>query len=225
MKRGHYIILAIILVLAAGYIVLRRQGAFLSASNAIGANDARDSTEPTEPSARPANIVWQKVDRASDGFRVEMPADVKEIEVPAYTETGGTEEVNMIFANPDAETTFSVAWEDDPPVARVNHLAPGKTLEMAEVGAMSRTQTDPVNESEDHAQGFPGRDFTARNSGGGVMNSRLILAGSRLYMLVAAFPSAGARRDRDVIRFFNSFTILAASGHVQAGTAAPAKND
>jgi hypothetical protein len=38
------------------------------------------------------------------------------------------------------------------------------------------------------------------------MNSRLISAGPRLYMLTAVFPSAAARRDSDVSRFFNSFT-------------------
>jgi hypothetical protein len=73
-----------------------------------------------------------------------------------------------------------------------------------------------------NAQGFPARDFTAGNAGGGVMNSRLVYAGSRLYMIVAAFPSAGARRDRDVTRFFNSFTILSPSGSPQTGSAEPA---
>jgi hypothetical protein len=36
-----------------------------------------------------------------------------------------------------------------------------------------------VNESTTNTQGFPGREFTARNSGGGVLNSRLIYAARR----------------------------------------------
>jgi hypothetical protein len=152
--------------------------------------------------------VWQKVDRTSDGFRVEMPADVKQIQIPAYNETGGADPVETIFSNPDTETTFSVAWADNPPVARVNRHEAGQILEMARDGAVARTQTSLVTESTSTTQGFPGRDFAARNSGGGVMNSRLIYAGSRLYMLNAAFPSEGARRDRDVSRFFNSFTVM-----------------
>jgi predicted Zn-dependent protease len=40
------------------------------------------------------------------------------------------------------------------------------------------------------------------------MDARLIYAGDRLYMLVAAFPSARARRDQNVARFFNSFKLL-----------------
>ena len=57
------------------------------------------------------------------------------------------------------------------------------------------------------------------------MNSRLIHAGTRLYMLIAAFPSVSARRDRDVTRFFNSFTITSSSGDVEPAPLAPAKKD
>jgi len=69
-----------------------------------------------------------------------------------------------------------------------------------------------VNESARNIQGFPGREFIAKNSGGGVLDSRLIYAGVRLYMLTASFPSAGARQEKDVERFFNSFAILPGSG-------------
>jgi hypothetical protein len=34
-------------------------------------------------------------------------------------------------------------------------------------------------------------------------------------MLTAVFPSAGARRDQDVSRFFNSFVIVGASANAQ----------
>ena len=51
-----------------------------------------------------------------------MPADVKQIQIPAYNETGGADPVETIFSTPDTETTFSVAWADNPPVARVKLL-------------------------------------------------------------------------------------------------------
>ena len=206
----HYIVLAAIALLGIGYVFMHRQDLGLTGVHPIGADDSRDSNEPADPAARPANIVWQKVDRSTDGFRVEMPIDVKQIQIPAYNETGGTDQVNMIFSNPDADTAYSVAWEDNPPVARVSKQAPGRTLESARNGAVARTQTTLVNESATNTQGFPGREFAARNAGGGILNSRLIYAGSRLYMLTAVFPSAGARRDKDVSRFFNSFVITGA---------------
>ena len=154
-----------------------------------------------------------------------MPPDVREIQVPAYNESGGTEQVNMIFSNADAQTTFSVAWEDNPPVARVNGWSADRTLEMAREGSLARTQTTAVSDAAIDTQGFPGWEFAARNSGGGVLNSRLIYAGRRLYMLNAAFPSGAARRDWDVSRFFNSFAITAASGNGNAGPQNPGKTD
>lgn len=202
--------------MGTGYVVTHRQQLGLTRQPAIGANDTRNTDEPPAPPMPLGNIEWQKVDRSADGFKVEMPADIKEIQIPAYNETGGTDKVNMIFSNPGAETTYSVAWEDNPPVARVDQRIPERTLESARNGAIARTQTTLVNESATNSQGFPGREFTARNSGGGVLDSRLIYAGSRLYMLIAAFPSAGARRDRDVSRFFNSFVVTSASGHGNA---------
>ena len=55
------------------------------------------------------------------------------------------------------------------------------------------------------------RDIAAGIVGGGVFNSKLIVAGSHLYMVIAAFPSAGVRQDRDVARFFNSFEVTLSS--------------
>ena len=198
-------------MLGIGYAYVHREGLGLTGQHASGANDNRDSSEPSSETGHPANIVWQKVDRSQDGFRVEMPANQNQIQVPSYNEAGSTDQVNMVFSNPDAETTFSVAWEDNPPVARVNGDVAERTLEMARDGAVERTQTTLVSESANNTQGFPGREFTAKNSGGGVLSSRLIYAGTRLYMLTASFPSAGARRDKDVSRFFNSFAILSAA--------------
>jgi len=137
-----------------------------------------------------------------------MPTDVKEIQIPAYNESGGTDEVNMIFSNPDAETTFSVSWADDPPVVRINGRAPERVLTMARDEALARTQTSLVTETKSSPEGFTARDILARNAGGGVLDTRLLYAGERMYMLTAAFPSMNARREQDVIRFYNSFRVI-----------------
>lgn len=218
MKRWQIIVAAGAGLAVVGYVGTHRQQLGLAGPQAIGADDSRDTDEPTSPAARPPAIVWTKLDRSAEGFRVEMPADVKQIEIPAYNESGGADAVNMIFSDPDADTQFSVAWEDNPPVARVSNRAPDRTLEMAREGAVARTQTVLVSEASHTTQGFPGREFEARNSSGGVMNSRLIYAGSRLYMLNAAFPSASARRDKDVSRFFNSFVVTSTPGNAKAGS-------
>jgi hypothetical protein len=114
----------------------------------------------------------------------------------------------MIFSNPDGGTAFAVTWADNPPVMRASHRAPAQTLTMARDGALERTQTSLVSESSSSPGGMPARDFVARNVGGGVLDARLLYAGDRLYMLMAVFPSMSARREQDVIRFFNSFSTV-----------------
>ena len=169
-----------------------------------------------------AHINWQTITRPDDGFRIDMPADPRDLQVPAYNETGGTEPVKMLFSNPDGDTTFAITWLDNPPVARANSGSPDRTLDQARDGMLARTQTTAVNESHVSVAGFPARDITARNSEGGYLDARLIFANSRLYTLMAVFPSSNARREQDVIRFYNSFTPLGSNG---AAPPAPAKGN
>ena len=193
MKPLPIIGLAAILIVSAGYVILHGRSSGLFGS---GSTDSAQGNR------------WQKVDRSAEGFTLEIPAESKQAQVPTYDQGGAVEPANMILANSDAETTFSIAWADDPPVARDNGSAPERVLDAAEQGALTRTQTIATRSASGTAQGFPERDFTASNAGGGVMDARLIYAGDRLYMLVAAFPSARARRDQNVARFFNSFKLL-----------------
>ncbi len=210
MKWWHYLVLGGIVAVCIGYLGMHRKDLGLTSQQPIGADDGRD-LPPSAPQAHPATITWQKVDRGSDGFRVEMPTDVKQIQIPAYSASGETMQVNMIFANPSSDTTFSIVWQDNPPVAGSSSQDANRILDDARDGAIARTQTTLVGETRTNTQGHPSRTFEARNSGGGVMNSRLIVAGTRLYMLTAAFPSVSARRDKDVARFFSSFTITSST--------------
>ena len=170
---------------------------------------SQTNTGENRPPVSPPNIVWERIQRSRDGFQVELPTGSKEIQVPAFNERGGTEQVNMLYAYPDAYTSFSVAWADEPPVERVSSNNPDDTLDMARDDALSRTQTSLISETRANRVGYPARDFVARNSGGGVFNARLILVGHRLYMLIAAFPSESGRRDDDLKHFLDSFKISA----------------
>jgi hypothetical protein len=157
---------------------------------------------------QPAHVSWQSVDRTPDGFKVDMPADSSQFQVPAYNNRGGAEQVEYIQATPGSDTTFAIAWADDPPVERASGSSAERTLDTARDGALVRTQTTMLNESHTQFQGYAARNFSARNGSGGLFNARLILTGTRLYMLLATFPSSSARREADVNRFFDSFTLI-----------------
>ena len=225
MNRWYYIVLGGILLGGVMYMYIHREELGLTTS---GSNDSRPiSTFPSAgPSTgtsgetsigtdengtplRPPPIVWTPIHRSKEGFEVELPTDTKEIQIPAYNESGGTDQVEMLYSYPDSNTSFSVSWADEPPVERVSGNSADKTLDTARDDALTRTQATLVSESKATQLGFPARDFVGRNQGGGLLNARLILAGRRLYMLIAAFPAASARRDEDVNHFFDSFHITA----------------
>lgn len=208
-KRWYYIVLGGILLTGGLYIYLHRVALGLVPAP-LGETDTtlNAGAGTNAPPASPARIFWQKVNRSKDGFRLEMPSDSKEIQIPAYTGEGGSEQVHMLYAYPDAQTSFSIAWADNPPVLRAAGASAEKALDTARDDALARTQTSLVTESKGTRGGFPSRDFVGRNSGGGIFNARIILANQRLYMLMASFPSANARRPQDVARFFDSFAVI-----------------
>lgn len=207
MKQLYFIVIGGILLLGLVVMYWKRQELGLTGLPGFGVGEDTSAGQNT-----PAHMNWQMIDRSRDGFKVEMPAEAQELQVPAYNEHGGTEPVEMIMCNPSEATSFSVAWEDDPPVARINGHAPDRTMDMARDDALARTQTLLIEEYRTNMDGFPARDFVGRNVNGGVISSRLIFAGQRMYMLSAAFPSANARRDKDVTRFFSSFKLNSGTG-------------
>jgi hypothetical protein len=203
-NRWGYIGLVII-VLVVGFI------AFVNSRKPEPPRPHPSANQPSETSAQAAPIKWQNVDRTMDGFTIELPANFQHIKIPAYNEYGSTEMADMLYAFPDPQISFSITWALNPPVERVNKMVPDRTLDMALTDALQRSQTTLVNKSEISQQGFPGREFSARNAGGGVFTSRLVLARHRLYMLTVAYPSAAAQNDQDVARFFDSFQVVAPS--------------
>jgi hypothetical protein len=203
MKRWQVIAVCAVVIGVAAYFYFYRGFRF------GGGSDTKNAASSVENSgARPAQITWQVVSRPDDGFRTDLPADPREVQVEAYNEAGGTEPVKMLYSSPDGDTTFAVTWEDNPPVARVNDGAPDRTLDQARDGMLARTGTTLDHESRISSVGSQGREIVAHNSGGGILQARLIFINSRLYTLMALFPSTNARRDQDVVRFFNSFTPL-----------------
>jgi hypothetical protein len=157
---------------------------------------------------QPVQIHWQLINRPDDGFRLEMPAGPTEGQVQAYNETGGSEPVKILYSTVDGDTTYAITWGDNPPVARSNDRVPDRTLDQARDGMLARTQTTLVKQSKTTGSGFSALEITAKNNGGGLLEARLILMNDRLYTLMALYPSVSARRERDVSRFYDSFTPL-----------------
>jgi hypothetical protein len=164
-------------------------------------------TEAPNTDLQPAHVSWRAVDRTRDGFTIDMPSDASEEQIPAYDMKGDAEQMEMLVAMPNADTTYAVAWDDNPPVERASGEAVELTLDNARDGALARTHTTLIGETHANYLGYPARNFSGRNDSGGFFEARLILAGRKLYMMIVAFPAASARRDEDVNHFFESFKL------------------
>lgn len=217
MRQASAFVLGVIVIGAIGYCVYvyRVQLGLVGSTN--GHSAASPSTGPKSSTDRPqpvqssATIFWQLIDRPDDGFKVEMPAGVTETQVPAYDARGVTHPVEMIESSPSPRATFAVTWAENPPVEHGSEGNSAETLDRARDGALAHTQTTLTGESRSKHEGYLESDFSARNDSGGTLSARLILARARLYMLITTYPSASARRDDDVSRFFNSFCIVPAA--------------
>lgn len=209
MKRWRSIVVVLLILAGAIYVYLHWQEWGLFGSRTAESGETSNSSESVFSSlfTHPTRPTWASIDRSPDGFKVDMPSTVQEAQIAAYNEKGGAEQVEMIYSNPDASTTYAVTWADNPPVTRTQERSPDRILDLARDDALLRTQTTLNSESHPNPDGYPARDFTAHNAGGGVMSCRLIYTGQRLYMMTAAFPSARARNEQDVMRFFNSFAF------------------
>jgi hypothetical protein len=208
-KTLAYLILTATVVAAIAYCVYFYRvplGLVNPGGNPIALTQAAANPEPGL-APRPEDSSWHLIDRSADGFRVDMPDGATESKVPSYTNRGEMEPVNMLQATQGSDETFAVTWADNPPVAHAARENAEKTLDMAQDGALARTQTRLTAEVNTIRLGYPARDFASRGSDGGMMEARMILAGSRLYMLIVSFTGANAQHDEDVSRFFNSFEL------------------
>jgi hypothetical protein len=209
-KRLAYLILTATVLAAIGYCVYfyRVPLGLVSSVGSGPATDSSSSTLTPSPSTVPyAGTSWQIVERSADGFRVDMPGEPTLSQLPSYTSRGEMEPVNMLQATRAPNETFAVTWADSPPVQRAAKENAEKTLDLARDGALARTQTRLTAEINTIHLGYPARDFASRSADGGMMQARMILAGSRLYMLIVSFPQASPDRDEEMNRFFNSFTL------------------
>lgn len=211
MKRFAYPVLSVLFFGAIAYCIyhFRVELGIVRPPGGQGLNPGGSGNYASDHAAEP--YAWQIIDRIADGFKVELPGTPIESRVPSYTSLGSVEPVEMIAASPDPETTFAVTWADNPPVERAGTVDAERTLDLARDGALAHTQTILISEAKGSRQGYPLRDFISRNPSGGTMNARLILAGTRLYMLIAAFPASSPPHGDDVHRFFNSFLLAQAA--------------
>jgi hypothetical protein len=204
MKKRSYLYILIVVLAAAGYYIHEhweqwQRNSFTIVSSTQTANRSNGGK---------AVLKWQVANESSHGFQVEVPSRPVETTVQATNEHGAQEPVKMMITHPDTNSAFAVAWEDNPPVARVNGDQVDAIFDAAKTQAISATYTSQLSDRRDTDQGYPARQFVAKNASGGYLDARFIWAAPRLYMLIATYPTGEDRSEADITHFFQSFKIV-----------------
>jgi len=137
----YFIVFVVVIGLIAWFVYEHRSWL------GLGGSGSSVPTDMTNTDLQPAKVAWRSVDRTQDGFRIDMPSDASEEQIPAYDIKGSAEQMEMLVAMPDAETTYAVAWDNNPPVERASGEAVEQTLDNARDGALARTHTRLMGET------------------------------------------------------------------------------
>jgi predicted Zn finger-like uncharacterized protein len=149
---------------------------------------------------------WREHDSPAGGFRVELPAEPRRDTERRFRDVGlrfermkavegthlWTRAENYAIAHRDL-APGRLATDDQVLDAQIKDLLRG---EVRQTGQTTRIEVD----------GFPGREFSCQTGNGSVYTGRVVLAGTRVYVLLAGGRFAESD-DGNVRHFLESFEI------------------
>ncbi|MBX9622233.1 MAG: hypothetical protein K2X82_00305, partial [Gemmataceae bacterium] len=149
---------------------------------------------------------WRAHTSAAGGFRVDLPAepqpDVADM-LLAKAAPGARAEGAMLVGRLEV---YGVIYTDLDPAAR---LTPPKVLLDQAVRAIEDDNpgTRVVRNDPATVSGFPAREIAYTDPDDATFLCRLVVAGSRLYILSAGGPRAGPAGNPRIRRFLDSFQV------------------
>jgi len=97
-----------------------------------------------------------------------------------------------------------ITWIDNP---NVGQKSPDQELGSALDGGLRKIQGTALTEKKITVQGFPGLDVQARARGNSLVDLRLVVAGNRLFMIMAVATVEGDREPKTIQRILDSFKL------------------
>jgi hypothetical protein len=149
---------------------------------------------------------WQQHESTQGGFKVELPADPRD-DMAKRLKVQGGRHVEGTFLWTRAENYVVIYWDEHPTNFRQLRLSDDQRLDEQTKAITSGPEIEKVLRTDViQVSGFPGREFEFRYRNGGTITGRVILVGSRVYVLWAGgrFTRPG---NENVAHFLESFTI------------------
>jgi hypothetical protein len=133
---------------------------------------------------------WHAYTAPDGSFSIELPGKIDVEPVQAPSGDGHVSNLNMLTANPRSTTAYSCTYVEDPGIGKKTAL---QVLESARDGSLAKIQGTVVSQSNIEVQGHPGLEWHARARADSLVDSRIIVVGNRLYMIMAVVTAAGHR--------------------------------
>lgn len=144
--------------------------------------------------------------RAPDGkFSIELPAEPATETVQVPIENGGTKPMIIVSAETSKSTEYTCSYIED---ETVQSESPDQALDSARDGSLKKTQGTLISQERLALAGFPALDMKAHTRGDSLLDARMLIAGKRLYMIVAVTTVESDREPRTIQRVFDSFRVL-----------------
>jgi hypothetical protein len=147
---------------------------------------------------------WQTYTPADSSFSIQLPAkpSVEPTNIPLAG--GGTTKANVISAAPNDHTVYMITYMEDPSVGQ---RSPDQTLDAARDGGLGKIQGTVLSQKKITVQGYPGLDIQARARGNSLADFRIVVAGNRMFMIMAVATVEEDREPKTIRRMLDSFKI------------------
>lgn len=144
---------------------------------------------------------WQAYTAPDRSFSIELPDKPSEEATQIPTEDGGTAVLHLVNVKPNKHSVFSCVY---PNRETPREKAADQILHSVLEGSMRKIQGTVLSQKEITVQGNPGLEIRASARNNSAVDARLIVVGSRLYMIMIV-DTEQSNDAKAVRRVFQSF--------------------
>ncbi|HKB97519.1 MAG TPA: hypothetical protein VKD23_01905 [Terriglobales bacterium] len=148
---------------------------------------------------------WRTYTAPDGSFSVQFPDKPSVVPTQVPFGSGGTTTIDFITANPTTHTAYSCFYFDQESIVG---KSPNEVLGAARDGSLRKVQGTLLTEKRIEVEGYPALDTQASARGNSLFDSRIIVAGKRIYMITAIATAKEDREAKTVKRVMDSFKIL-----------------
>lgn len=148
---------------------------------------------------------WQTYTAPDNSFTVELPGKPLSETTQAPIEGGGTKPMTLVSVKPTTRTAYMCSYAED---ENIGSKSPDEVLEAARDGSLSKTQGTVISQKRLTVQGYPALEIQARARGNSLLDARIVVAGKRLYVIMAVATGEQDREANAIRRIFDSFKVM-----------------